>query len=83
LLDEQLVFDFLELRDRIDEMNRPALQDGAKLAKSEPDINSPAAMAAHKKWFKRWLKLEELRRRAKAFAIQTTGFPPRSTQEKP
>jgi hypothetical protein len=79
MLDQQLVSDIFNLRDRINEMVREVLQDMSKLPKS--DTRSPESLNAAKRLGKRLIKLEELRLKAKELALETTRFQAKDSTE--
>jgi hypothetical protein len=81
MLDEQLVSDISKLRELINEKQRAALQDARRLAKSGIDLDSMDARNNAKRLGERMLKLEELRQKAKALALQTIAFPPKGSTE--
>ena len=74
MLDEQLVTDILRLRDQINAIQRAAHQDFEKRTKSGIDPSSLEARNAAKRFLKRLMKLEELRRKSKELALQTIRF---------
>jgi hypothetical protein len=81
MLDEQLVSDISRLRELINEKQRAAWQDVRRFAKSGIDLDSPEARNTAKRLGERMLKLQELRQKAKALALQTIVFPPKGSTE--